>query len=257
MSLFSRTTTDDERREREAIRSRIHRVACHACGTTAGVADTVTTRTALNGDRIEFGACKSCTANDLDRTVAARLLDLDAADLALDDISLTRYADLLPTPIGPAAEAWAHIDRSALAGDVMTARDRIAARTGGPCSACGLSILPEDSDHGWKGGHGGTLCPSCVWVFGDGASPERRRAIVAARLGGLSTPTRTPLYKVLVPFVTFWSDLPAEDRQPGGQHPWKHLDVRALRDEIARLADDGAVRLPVRWSERRYDRAEW
>lgn len=254
--MFTRRREEaDEAEQREALAARVRgnrsAPACWACGSAASVGDVVASRTALNGQRIGFGACSGCAhAEALDREAAAALLDLPADDLALGNVKLARYADVLPTPTRPQAEAWGHIDLATLSTDVLDARASIAERTGGPCTACGMSILNEHCETSWSRVQGGVRCPSCVELLSgpDGHTAEAERAIAGAILAGITTATKIPLSSSIGRLVTFWSDLPESEREPGGVVPWKHMDIRALRVEVERLAAAGYIgRLPPRY----------
>lgn len=265
MGLMDKLLGTDEQTERERLRNEVlgsRSLPCFSCGAPTHDRKVVTTRNALSGRTVEFGACVACRTDHAEREVVAWFLDCRADEPWIDRVKVPRYADLLPTPIGT-QHPFAHVDVTALAEQAIEAQESMAGRTGGPCTACGLSVLPEGVDAGWsrqqaigrRGKH--LLCPGCIDRFVDAVSDDQRRAIVAGVLSGYTDDNERAYIPLLAEQVVLWRDLPEDRRVPGGDRPWAHMSVGALRvavDELIaarqiprRGGIDKRRERPIRW----------
>lgn len=224
--------------DRDEVVARVNGLPCFGCGVPSRSGEIVTQRAALSGSVVQFGVCANCRTDELDRLTVAELLDLDPADPALGAVKVQRYADVLPCPTVAASDAWGHVDLGVLTQRVIEARAEREARTGEPCSYCGLSVLPEDLEElGWAAVDRRHACWSCADWFADAVGDEQRRGVVAGWVAGYATsPTRRKVLglRQLNDMIVFWHELPADEREPGQEHPWAHLDI----DGIVRTCEE-------------------
>ena len=235
---------------------------CDACGAvTLDPARHVITPDRVRGNGREhiWRRCTGCDEAEhlraLDQAVACDLLDLDVGDPVLDALRVPRFADLrTSTPERPNAHPWAHVDVEALAAEVAAWREANAARSGGPCSACGVSITPpgttwrawrtNNEPHAW--------CGRCQHHFGRwSTSTEHVRDAAALVLTGLAYGNRAH-WRVGIGRelgLVLWGEV--RNARPNST-AWAHLDVDAMRRHVADLITSGAMRRPSRW---RPDRA--
>jgi hypothetical protein len=116
-----------------------------------------------------FGTCPDCAelGDNLDRTVAAELLDLPPDAAVLDGLRIERFADRADHDPGkPNRAPWAHVNRRALTTAAERATEALARRQGGPCWVCGATLTAK-----------GTQWGSCLMV--DSGSWSTRRAAPA------------------------------------------------------------------------------
>lgn len=235
--------------------------ACADCGQA-----TDSPRAKVVGDPLRegaervFGWCAECAdapTGELSAQVLTRLFDLESGDPAALALPVERFSDL-PTrsPEQPSAAPWAHLNRDQIAREIATWRALNGALKGGPCSYCGMEwTAPGTRWRTWTGSQSGSQCGKCQERFStrDPRSDEGR-SYAAAVLCGFERGSSVTVPRLLGQAVEFLYWHETAKRKPNSA-PFAHLNVRAMREKVARLADQRAIRLPPKWDSSRV--VEW
>jgi hypothetical protein len=145
---------DDPEVTAESLALRVHGIerVCHACGALARCdpGEVVTRRDLAGRDRM-FGTCHECVelGPNMDRTVAAELLELPPDAELLDGLKVERFADRTDhDPARPNRTPWAHVNKRALTTAAERAVEALERRAGGPCWCCGAVLTPRGTQWG-------------------------------------------------------------------------------------------------------------
>lgn len=241
------TTAADAIARIEAHRPRPY--TCAACGISFAAKTSEVepiTRTLLNGKPGVYGLCPTCKADPSEAVAVAGLFDLDPDDLALEAITVPWYADLPHAmPTHPNPSRWSHLDRAAVAEQIVNARQEIEQRRGGPCYSC-ATTLTNPGGNWWRGHSDQMFCEGCWQMLDPLRKPlpgqrDTSVRLVASLVGGVVSVHADDLPHDFPHRVGFQ----APPRGFRADRPFAYLDLLALR----RRAHAYLTKIGWRWAD--------